>query len=362
MHALKYNTNQFNKKHVSERMKIKHSKILIEWLSFTLIFFFLYDIIWAIADYSDFKSNFDGYFFFLLLDLSYCSVFSLSSLLLNKKLFGLRLFKRAENNRTSLLLCSILVLVFNIIIACLCELIMTIIDPDFEEQDVWGTFFLLSIIASLLSLLYLSLHYSDLIIQKSKDNIVLQKKYLKLQLDPHFVFNSLSSLAGMIAIDSHMAEQYVIKLSHIYRYILKHIDQDLITINEAKDFSSAYVDLLNMRFDNNIVLQMDYCDGNNNEFILSLSIQLLIENAVKHNLPDKDNILYIKLEKQNNSFVIRNNRIYTNGVNNQRSDSYGIGISNLNQRYLLECKEKPKILIEKDYFEVVLPIIRNKTI
>ena len=194
-------------------------------------------------------------------------------------------------------------------------------------QDIWGTSFLFGLIASLVALIHLSMHFSDMIVLKGKENLALQKRYLMMQLDPHFVFNSLSSLAGMIGEDPKMAENYVVKLSHIYRYILQHIDKEYITL----------------------------ADG-----ILSLSLQLIIENAVKHNCPQSGIELHVSLGRQGDMLVIKNNRIYTNNNNNQSIESYGIGISNLKQRYRLEGEAEPEFIAHQDSFEVRLPIIKRK--
>ena len=123
----------------------------------------------------------------------------------------------------------------------------------------------------------------------------LQKKYLKLQLDPHFVFNSLSSLAGMIEDEPQRAEEYVVRLSKVYRYTLRNIDRDYITVREAMDFASIYVSLLNLRYDDNIILETDKDKVNGDDRILALSLQLLIENAVKHNSPQDDKKLHIRI-------------------------------------------------------------------
>lgn len=182
------------------------------------------------------------------------------------------------------------------------------------------------------------MHFSDMIVLKGKENLALQKRYLMMQLDPHFVFNSLSSLAGMIGEDPKMAEDYVVKLSHIYRYILQQIDKEYITL----------------------VLHADDLYGDRDECILSLSLQLIIENAVKHNCPQSSTELHVSLGRQGDMLVIKNNRIYTNLTNDQSIESYGIGISNLKQRYRLEGEAEPEFIAHKDSFEVRLPIIKRK--
>ena len=333
---------------------------LMEWMVFTLIFFFLYDIIWAIADFEDFKHNFEGYYLCLFMDFVYCVIFSLVSLSVNQLLLRQRFFKQAEANRQKFL-CSVVVIVaVNILIAGVCELLLSIIDPDFMEDDVWGTFFLFGIIASLLTLIHLLLHYSDIIILRNKENICLQKKYLKLQLDPHFVFNSLSSLAGMIEDEPGRAEEYVVRLAQVYRYTLRNIDQDYITVSEAMNFARTYVSLLNLRYDDKIILELDDEKVKEGDRILALSIQLLIENVVKHNSPHENIPLHIQISVQDNMLAIKNNRIYANGHNDHIIESYGIGLKNLKQRYELECGKKIGYSVTHDYFEIRLPIIKKR--
>ena len=240
-------------------MKIlkKYKGKLTEWIVFTLIFFFLYDIIWAVADFEDFKQSINSYYLCLFVDLVYCGVFSIASLSVTKLLLRQRFIKRAEAERSIFIGSIVVIVAINILIAGVCDLLMNVIESEFIEVDIWGTLFLFGIIASLLTLIHMLLHYSDIIILKNKENVRLQKKYLKLQLDPHFVFNSLSSLAGMIEDDPQRAEEYVVRLSQVYRYMLFNIDQDYITINEAMDFARTYVSLLNLKYNDKIILELD---------------------------------------------------------------------------------------------------------
>lgn len=329
-----------------------------EWTVFTLIFFFLYDVIWAIADFKDFKRGCEGNYLCLFSDLIYCGIFSLASLAANQVLLKQRCFKQAETDRKMFLCCVAVIVAVNILIAGACDVLVDFIDPGFMEDDVWGTFFLFGIIAILLTLIHLLLHYSDVVIRRSKDNMYLRKKYLKLQLNPHFVFNSLSSLAGMIEDEPRRAEEYVVRLSQVYRHTLRNIDQDYITVNDAMDFSRTYISLLNLRYDDRIILETDNVYKNGNDKILSLSLQLLIENAVKHNSPHESTPLRIQVNVRDNMLVIKNNRIYTHGHNDQMIESYGIGLKNLKKRYELECGKEIGFSVTRDSFEISLPIIK----
>lgn len=339
-------------------MKLKNA--LLEWLTFTLIFFFLYDMIWVIIDIDTFKRFFtETYIKGIFLDLLYCGLFSFVSLLITNGLLRTRLFREAENDRKKFLTGGVIILTANTLLAGLCEFLINVAFPKYALEDVWGSFYIFAIIGSLLTLIHLLGHYSEVVIQRNKENFDLQKKYLKLQLNPHFVFNSLSSLAGMIGTDQEMAEEYVVKLSHIYRKMLNHIEKDYITISEALDFSRTYIAMLNMRYENKIVLEIDGCNDVGDERILSMSLQLLIENAVKHNAPVGDEKLHIRISIDKDYLSVWNNRLYVRGRNDQKIESYGIGLSNLECRYVMECGEKPKICVTESYFEVELPILRN---
>lgn len=343
-----------------KNIMVKYKKAFIEWLVYTMIFFFLYDVIWIFADISDFRESLNEDYLELFVDFVLCGIFSLTSECINRWLFMQNKFRKESRGHRFFLLNGMVVLLFNLIVAGGCELFLSFVLPTSQVEDIWGTSFLFGLIASLVALIHLSMHFSDMVVQKGKENIALQKKYLKLQLDPHFVFNSLSSLAGMIEESPQMAEEYVVKLSHIYRHILHHIDKNYITISEGADFIKNYITLLNMRYNNNIVLKIDDMNGHKDEFILSLSLQLLIENAVKHNCPQEDEQLQIELFRQDGMLVVKNNRIYKNKKNNQSVESYGLGIGNLKQRYNLECGNEPKFIISRDYFEVKLPILSKK--
>lgn len=338
----------------------KSKNYFLEWLIYSLISFFLYDIIWILVDLPDFKQSISDQYTELLVDFVLCGIFSLTSGYLNRWLFRQRLFKREWQGHKVFVLNGLVVLGFNLLIAEGCELLLSLVTPTFIMDDIWETSFLFGLIASLVALIHLSMHFSDMIIRKGKENLALQKRYLMLQLNPHFVFNSLSSLAGMIEEDPKMAEDYVVKLSHIYRYILQHIDKDYITISDGTDFMKSYISLLNMRYDNGIILRTDGLHGNRDECVLSLSLQLIIENAIKHNCPHNDDMLQIDISRHENMLIIKNNRIYTHSNNDQSVESYGIGISNLKQRYRLEGEEEPKFIASRDFFEVQLPIIKRE--
>lgn len=164
----------------------------------------------------------------------------------------------------------------------------------------------------------------------------------------------------MIEEEPQRAEEYVVRLSQVYRYMLFNIDQDYMTISEAMDFTRTYVSLLNLKYNDKIILELDEEKVKEEDRILALSIQLLIENAVKHNSPQENNPLHIQISVQENMLTIKNNRIYFHGHNDQIVESYGIGLKNLKQRYELECGKEIGYSVTRDSFEIRLPIIKIK--
>lgn len=341
-------------------MILSFKKFLYEWGVSTIVCFLLYDLVWLLADFIDFKEFISPqYYINLLIDFVLCASFSLISILLSHKILKRTSSTICEVNYKNLIISGVLLLLANLLIAACLEVVFYVVDLNFFEDGLWGNCFLFGLIASQITLFHLLIHYSKNIIKNKEANITLQKRYLKLQLDPHFVFNSLASLVGMISLDPPKAEKYAIKLSHIYRHILNHIDNDYITLADAKSFAEEYVDMLNLRYDNHIVLHTNLLNNNEKEYILSLSLQLLIENAVKHNPPSLNVPLHICILKQENVIIVRNNRIDTTTPNDSIYQSYHLGLENLTKRYLFETKLKPSIICTEKLFEVKLPIIRK---
>ena len=157
----------------------------------------------------------------------------------------------------------------------------------------------MGLISSIQALIVVVEYYYKESEQKYEENRQLEMKLLKMQMNPHFVFNSLSVLAGLIDIDAKRAEDYVIRLSRIYRHILGHIENDVVSLDEAFQWLDDYMNLLKLRY-TNIELQVKPMERGKDEYILSQSLQVLIENAVKHNAINQHEKLTIIVERKEN--------------------------------------------------------------
>ena len=178
---------------------------------------------------------------------------------------------------------------------------------------------------------------------------------LKLQLDPHFVFNNLSVLSELILEDQHLGYNYSENLSKVYRYLLLNSKRNLITLEEELKFLNAYIFLLEHRAGTGIEFKIEIDQAHLNLQLPPMTLQLLIENAMKHNKFVKTNPLKINIQSgQNLDLIISNSIIPLE----KKGISSGIGLHNIVQRYTLLSERAPEISVTKNLFTVSIPLIK----
>ncbi|HUH46574.1 MAG TPA: 2TM domain-containing protein, partial [Arenibacter sp.] len=179
---------------------------------------------------------------------------------------------------------------------------------------------------------------------------------LKNQLDPHFLFNSLNVLNSLIEEDPALAQKFTTSLSKVYRYVLEQKNKDLVTVDEELAFAKTYIRLLKMRFEDSIVFEIPD-QGSNPEFrIVPLSLQLLLENAVKHNIVASTRILKIRVYEENGMLCVGNNLQQKQVV----KKSSGVGLRNIQQRYNILSDREVKVHETAREFIVKLPMLTQK--
>ncbi len=176
---------------------------------------------------------------------------------------------------------------------------------------------------------------------------------LKNQLDPHFLFNSLNVLTSLIEEDPHQAQKFTTSLSKVYRYVLEQKNKDLVTVDEELNFARTYVRLLKMRFEDSIVFDIPEKASNPEAKIVPLSLQLLLENAVKHNVVNASNPLHIKVTENNGMLTVNNNLQEKQVV----KKSSGVGLQNIQQRYSILTDREVAISKTETDFSVHLPML-----
>ena len=179
---------------------------------------------------------------------------------------------------------------------------------------------------------------------------------LKNQIDPHFIFNSLNTLSYLIEDKPGKARQFNDNLAEVYRYILQNKSRDLVLLREEMDFLQNYFSLLKIRFENAVQLSIPSDTRMFEQFLVPpISIQILIENAIKHNEFSDESPLSITVTMHDDSLIIQN----TIRPKTLRKPSSKIGLQNLDERYKLITK-KP-ITIERDAGEFIvhLPLLKT---
>jgi two-component system LytT family sensor kinase len=182
---------------------------------------------------------------------------------------------------------------------------------------------------------------------------------LKGELDPHFVFNALTTLSHLISVDVHKAQLFTNNLAQVYKYLLINKDRELISLNEEIKFINDYFFLLNIRYDNRLSLSFNF-DNTYVEkiMIIPCSLQLLVENAIKHNQFTEQEPLVINIVLNGEYLKVENNvrdKQYAAG-------STKIGLSNLSNRYRLVYNKDIIVSREHDKFVVKLPLIKQNSL
>jgi sensor histidine kinase YesM len=178
---------------------------------------------------------------------------------------------------------------------------------------------------------------------------------LKAQIDPHFIFNSLNTLSYLITNKPETAKYYNDTLARVYRYILSNKDNDLVFLKDELEFITNYFYLIKIRFEDGVNMIIEIPDVKAENYLITpISLQMLIENAIKHNYFSANAPLVIRINIQSNFVQVRN-KIRKKEF---QSSTSGIGLKNLKERYQLITKKDIHIYKENDEFIVKVPILK----
>ncbi len=191
--------------------------------------------------------------------------------------------------------------------------------------------------------------------QAKRDHVRSQLEGLRNQVNPHFLFNSLNTLMSIITFDQKLAVRYLKKLSKVYRYILDIRKDELIPLAEELDFIHSYVFLQKERFRGNLEVTFDVPDDVLQHKIVPLSLQILFENAIKHNVISSKKPLQIEVFVREEKVIVQNNLQRKNQV----MPSTKVGLENVKNRYRLVTDETVTVKETDNCFEVALPLIAH---
>jgi len=191
-------------------------------------------------------------------------------------------------------------------------------------------------------------------VRMEKENLQSQFEVLKQQVNPHFLFNSLNTLTSLIRIDPPLAVKFTGQLSRVYRYALENREKDLVSLETELEFLDAYIFLLEIRFKDKLVIR-NHFDGRKPEgYLPPQALQLVLENAIKHNAFSKRNPLIIDISVKEDHWLIIENSLKLRA---NQAESTGIGQTNIMSRYALLSSQTPSFEIKEKKYVVKLPLI-----
>jgi len=210
------------------------------------------------------------------------------------------------------------------------------------------------------NLLYYSMRQRDEMKKQMEDlqreNLASKYSSLKNQISPHFLFNSLNTLTSLMYSDRDLASDFVSRLASSYRYILDNREEDLVSLEKELNFLDAFVFMMDVRHKNAVFITINIASEPKNYVIPTLSLQMLVENALKHNYYSKEKPLRIDITCiDNNAIVVRN----TLRKRKLEEESTKLGLKNIKKRYSYYTSKDVLIREEEDFYEVILPLLKT---
>lgn len=228
------------------------------------------------------------------------------------------------------------------------------------SRELWivsfviNTFMVLSIILSIFGYHFFRRWKEQQILaaELNEEKALVQYDNLKNQLNPHFLFNALSALNSLIFENPQLASDFLQQLSKVYRYVLENKDKNSVSLQTEIDFVSQYVKLLETRFGDGLNVIFNISDIAREKAIVPVTMQILIENAVKHNTTSKDSPLVIKVKTESDYLVIENNLQKKGAI----ETSNGQGLENLKNLYRFISDRPVEVVETATSFAVKIPL------
>jgi sensor histidine kinase YesM len=193
--------------------------------------------------------------------------------------------------------------------------------------------------------------------QLRRKNIEIQYAALTSQINPHFLFNSLNALSSLIQADPDKAVVFTREFSKIYRYVLDSNDKLMVTLQDELNFLYSFLYLQKIRFDKALEYNIEINAGCLDLLLPPLSLQILVENAIKHNEISEENPLLITIQGKNDQLTVSNNYRPIKKVTDR---SGGLGLKNLVERYAHYTDIKPVFNIEDNHYNAIIPLLKDE--
>ncbi len=233
--------------------------------------------------------------------------------------------------------------------------------PDGQQMmvlNVYGLLFLVPVISVNFGI-YFMVQWKQTFIQSEKlkeENLKARFESLRAHLDPHFMFNSLNVLSSLIAKDKAEAQVFLDRFAEVYRYVLRHKDEELVEAGLEREFLEAYLFLFSKRLGGQLQVNIEVPGSVSAYLIPTLSLQMLVENALKHNKATKASPLQIAVFVQDKTWLVVQNTYQPRQVEN--ASLPGTGLENIRNRYAFFSRLKVEVSCDGKYFTVKIPLLR----
>ena len=230
-------------------------------------------------------------------------------------------------------------------------------DDQHPVSGMVGTYLVIFLVIAIYEAVYLYSQWRVAIVEKERvqqEHLRSQLQGLRNQVNPHFLFNSLNTLMSIITDDQELAVRYLQKLSSVFRHVLENRNEQVVLIEEELKFMEDYVFLQKERFRENLTIDIDIPDNLKQCAIVPLSLQILFENAIKHNIISAKKPLRIKVyANRENKLTVWNNL----QLKEQKSRSTKVGLDNIKTRYGFFTENSVDIEQTDEHFSVSIPIL-----
>lgn len=229
--------------------------------------------------------------------------------------------------------------------------------PDIAVSGIYASVFITLFVATIYEAVWYTARWKAARLEAAllrKENLQSQLTVLRNQINPHFLFNSLNTLTAIIHEHPDKAVEFVGHMGNMYRNLLEVHETDLVTLQKEIELLNHYIFLLETRFEDKLSIHVEVDPNVLDCFVVPYSLQLTIENAIKHNVVSTKNPLFIDISSVDNELVISNNL----QRKNQKQESTGLGLKNINSRYMIATGQQINVVEVGGFFKVTLPLIQ----
>lgn len=240
--------------------------------------------------------------------------------------------------------------------------------PDFVNMQFQATMLLMFVVVIFMfNFAFYSFHFfgnwqvtvqdkANLEIQAAeleREKSELQYHHLKNQVNPHYLFNMLTSLDGLVHTNPELASDFIRHMAKVYRYVLQHKESEVVNIEEELEFIEHYIQLLHIRYGSGLVIDINVSDEAQEKGIVMITLQMLIDNAIKHNIIQQAEPLRLEITDEADYIVVKNNK----QLRKQIETSNGKGLAQL--RHLYQYLTEKEIVIDdkQDSYTIKLPLL-----